>query len=133
MQEMQETQVPSLYWVDPWRRKWQLSPVFLPEKFHGQRSLVGYNPWSHRESDTAEQLSILINKIWNFSKIMIKGNSNVLLRGGNKYRLKGKRYLHIKIELLLNRCTEILSRYLYFRIMQRRRILLKFITYNSVK
>ena len=25
----------------PWRRAWQLTPVFLPEEFHGQRSLVG--------------------------------------------------------------------------------------------
>ena len=33
-------------WVGkiPWGRKWQLTPVFLPEKFHGQRSLVGYGP-----------------------------------------------------------------------------------------
>ena len=31
-------------WVGkiPWRRKWQLTPVFLPREFHGQRSLVGY-------------------------------------------------------------------------------------------
>ena len=29
----------------PWSRKWQLTPVFLPGKFHGQRSLVGYSPW----------------------------------------------------------------------------------------
>ena len=29
----------------PWRRKWQPTPVFLPEKSHGQRSLVGYSPW----------------------------------------------------------------------------------------
>ena len=29
----------------PWRQKWQLIPVFLPGKFHGQRSLVGYSPW----------------------------------------------------------------------------------------
>ena len=29
----------------PWRRKWQLTPVLLPGKFHGQRSLVGYSPW----------------------------------------------------------------------------------------
>ena len=29
----------------PWRRKWQPSPVFLPGESHGQRSLVGYNPW----------------------------------------------------------------------------------------
>ena len=28
----------------PWGRKWQPTPVFLPEKFHGQRSLVGYGP-----------------------------------------------------------------------------------------
>ena len=34
--------------------KWQLTPVFLPEKFHGQRSLVGYHPWSCKESDTTE-------------------------------------------------------------------------------
>ena len=26
---------------------WQPTPVFLPGKFHGQRSLVGYNPWGH--------------------------------------------------------------------------------------
>ena len=28
----------------PWSRKWQPTPVFLPEKFHGQRSLAGYSP-----------------------------------------------------------------------------------------
>ena len=28
----------------PWKRKWQLIPVFLPGKFHGQRSLAGYSP-----------------------------------------------------------------------------------------
>ena len=34
-------------WVGkiPWSRKWQLTPVFLPGKFHGQRNLVGYSPW----------------------------------------------------------------------------------------
>ena len=29
----------------PWRRKWQPTPVFLPGRFHGQRSLAGYSPW----------------------------------------------------------------------------------------
>ena len=29
----------------PWRRKWQPTPVFLPRKSHGQRSLAGYSPW----------------------------------------------------------------------------------------
>jgi len=28
----------------PWKRKWQRTPVFLPEESHGQRSLVGYGP-----------------------------------------------------------------------------------------
>ena len=31
-----------------WRRKWQPTPVFLPGKSHGQRSLAGYDPWGHR-------------------------------------------------------------------------------------
>ena len=32
----------------PWRRKWQLTPVFLPGESQGQRSLVGYNPQDHK-------------------------------------------------------------------------------------
>ena len=39
-----------------WRRKWQPTPVLLPGKSHGQRSLVGYSPQGHKESDTTEQL-----------------------------------------------------------------------------
>ena len=37
-------------WVGkiPWRRKWQPTPVFLPRKYHGQRSLVGYSPWGRK-------------------------------------------------------------------------------------
>ena len=40
-------------WVrkTPWRKKWQLSPIFLPGESHGQRSLVGYSPWGPKESD----------------------------------------------------------------------------------
>ena len=43
-------------WVGkiPWRREWQPTPVFLPGEFRGQRSLVGYSPWGHKESDTTE-------------------------------------------------------------------------------
>ena len=41
-----------------WRRKWQLTPVFLPGEFHDQRSLEGYSPSGHKESDTAEPLSL---------------------------------------------------------------------------
>ena len=41
----------------PWRRKWQHTPVFLPGKSHGQRSLEGYSPWALKELDTTEQLN----------------------------------------------------------------------------
>ena len=39
-----------------WRRKWQPTPVFLPGESHGQRSLVGYSPWSRKESDMTEHI-----------------------------------------------------------------------------
>ena len=41
-----------------WRRKWQIAPVFLPGKSHGQRRLMGYSPWRHKESDMAKQRSV---------------------------------------------------------------------------
>ena len=41
-----------------WRRKWQPTPVFLPEEFHEQRSLVGCSPWSHKELAMTESLSL---------------------------------------------------------------------------
>ena len=40
-----------------WRKKWQPTPVFLSGKSYRQRSLAGYSPWGHKESDTTEQLS----------------------------------------------------------------------------
>ena len=43
----------------PWRRAWQLTPVFMPGDSHGQRNLVGYSPRGHKESDTTEQLTLL--------------------------------------------------------------------------
>ena len=38
----------------PWRRKWQATPIFLPGKFHGQRSLTGCSPWGCKESVRTE-------------------------------------------------------------------------------
>ena len=37
-----------------WKRKWQPTPVFVPEEFHRQRRLTGYCPWGGKESDTTE-------------------------------------------------------------------------------
>ena len=39
-------------WEDPWRRKWQLTPVFLPGKSHGWRRLADYSPWGHKKLST---------------------------------------------------------------------------------
>ena len=51
---------------DPWRKKWQPTPLFLLGEFHGQRSLVGYSPWGCKESDTTEQLK----KIYIYIKLL---------------------------------------------------------------
>ena len=55
---MRETQVRSLSWEDPLRRERQPTPVILPGKSHGQRSLAGYRPWARKELDTTERLSL---------------------------------------------------------------------------
>ena len=54
--EMQGVQF--LGWEDPWRRKWQPTPVFLPGESHVWKSLVGYSPRDRKESDTTEQPSM---------------------------------------------------------------------------
>ena len=56
-----------------WRRQWHPTPVLLPGKSHGQRSLVGCSPWGHWESDTTEELH------FHFSLSCIgEGNGNPL-------------------------------------------------------
>ena len=56
-----------------WRRQWHPTPVLLPGKSHGWRSLVGGSPWGRTESDTTEQLH------FHFSLSRIgKGNGNPL-------------------------------------------------------
>ena len=60
---MQETQVWSLSWEDPLEKGMAIStPVFLPREFHRQRSLEGYSPWAHKESDMTE-LSLFFQKL----------------------------------------------------------------------
>ena len=54
VQETQEIQIQSWVGRIPWRRAWQPTPVFLPGDSRGQRSLVGYSPWDHKELDMTE-------------------------------------------------------------------------------
>ena len=56
---MQETGVLSQGQEDPPESEWLPTPVFVPGESHGQRSLVGYSPWGHKELDTTERLTVL--------------------------------------------------------------------------
>ena len=59
--------------ADSRRRHWHSTPVLLPGKSHGWRSLVGCRPWGCEESDMAEQLH------FHFSLLCIgEGNGNPL-------------------------------------------------------
>ena len=59
--------------VAQWRRQWHPTPVLLPGKSHGLRSLVSCSPWGREESDTTEQLH------FHFSLSCIgEGNGNPL-------------------------------------------------------
>ena len=53
----------------PWRRKWQLTPIFLPGKYHGERSLVDYSPWGLKESDMTERLTLFHKVLLNFAQV----------------------------------------------------------------
>ena len=65
-------------WVGkiPWRRKWQPTPVFLPGESYGWRSLAGYSPCGHIESDMTEHACIscyilvcvcMLSRVWLFA------------------------------------------------------------------
>ena len=47
------------------RRQWHPTPVLLPGKFHGRRSLVGCSPWGRYESDTTERLHFYFSLSYN--------------------------------------------------------------------
>ena len=43
-------------WIESWRKQWHPTPVLLPGKSHGQRSLVGCSPWGCKGLDMTERL-----------------------------------------------------------------------------
>ena len=67
-----------------WRRRWQTTPVSLPGKSHGQRSLVDCIPWGHKESGTTERLTLSLTLVYNpilqgtWRRITIKHINNKL-------------------------------------------------------
>jgi len=62
------------------RRAWQPTSVFLPGEFHGWRSLMGYKPWSCKESHMSERIrytyhyqlffTIRVCRVWRYSKFI---------------------------------------------------------------
>ena len=64
-----------------WRRQWHPTPVLLPGKPHGRRSLVGCSPWGHEESDTTEATSLSLfpfmhwRRKWQPTPVFLLGES----------------------------------------------------------
>ena len=63
-----------------WRRQWQPTPVLLPGKSHGWRSLIGYSPWSHEELNMTEaSLSLFTfmhwTRKWQQTPVFLPGES----------------------------------------------------------
>ena len=80
-------------WVGkiPWRREWLPALVFWPGEFHEQRSLAGYSPWGHIESDTTEWLTLSLSKLvskYNHLHLCFVNDIN-------------EHYQHIKIKIAL--------------------------------
>ena len=58
------------------RREWQPTPVFLPRKFHGQRSLEGYSLWGPKELDWRRK--------WQPTPVFLPGESHGLQYMGSQ-------------------------------------------------
>ena len=60
-------------WVGkiPWRRKWLLTPIFLPGEPHGQRSLAGYSPWSRKSQTRLANKSQLVYALEKYQAVSL--------------------------------------------------------------
>ena len=81
------------HWVGkiPWSRKWHVTPILLPGKSHGQRSLASYSPWGHIELDMTEhtmELKYYITKYLIFKKKKKTQQRNQ--KAQDKQKTKGK-------------------------------------------
>ena len=71
----------SCFGKSPWRKEWLPSPLFLPEEFHGQRSLVGYSPWGCKQSDMTERLTLSLSLRTHITNILCEGMGLKMLIG----------------------------------------------------
>ena len=63
MQETQETQVQTLGQEDPLEKEMAAQSSILAWKFNGQKSLVGYSPWGHKESGSTKHLTLSLSEL----------------------------------------------------------------------
>ena len=65
--------------MEDWRRQRHPTPILLPGKSHGQRSLVGCSPWSREESDMTETslslFAFMARKKWQPTPVFLSGES----------------------------------------------------------
>ena len=73
---MQETQLRDWVGKISWRRDRLPTPVYLPGESHEQRSLVGYSPQGHKESDTTEQITHHSQGTTAFSQLIQRYNNS---------------------------------------------------------
>ena len=69
-------------------KEWQPTPIFLPGEFHGQRSLVGYSPWSCKELDTTEQLTHTHTHTHIHKQLILKSNDLFILEYETSFSVK---------------------------------------------
>ena len=90
----------------PWRRKWQPTPVFLPGKFHGQRSLVDYSPWGHEESNMTEHAHTMMYRVqiyeifWTVERHQVYAISNVPTQHIDYFELPSVRVFSNELALI---------------------------------
>ena len=63
-------------WKIPRSKEWQPTPVFFLGKFQGQRSLAGYSPWDHKESDMTENLILHFSLLPDAKSWLIRKDSD---------------------------------------------------------
>ena len=76
---MWESQVRSLVWEDPVEKEMATHFSILAWRIHGQRSLVGYSPWGHKESDTTERLTLSLSQVGRV-KLSLYEQNNLILK-----------------------------------------------------
>ena len=79
IQDIQGTQVQPLGREDPMEGEWQPTLQFMPGKSQGQRTLAGYSPWGHKESDNTEHTCMhayIYSYVYMYSLLLIMVSSH---------------------------------------------------------